>query len=328
MSQARHGERPAAGYTELYLTGELARRAETLATLLERCRLCPCGCGADRRSGLGRCATPAMPVVASYGPHFGEEPPISGRRGSGTIFLANCNLRCMFCQNADISQRPKEFIGGETSVGWLAGAMLDLQERGCHNINWVSPTHQVPQLVAALRDAAARGLTIPIVYNTNAYDSTEVLSLLDGVVDIYMPDLKYADEETASRLSRVPDYPRIARAAVAEMYRQVGADWRVAEDGTLTRGLLVRLLVLPRRLAGVDDSLRWLAEGLSPAVTVSLLSQYRPHHFAARAGRLPDVARPITPSEYAEALAALARWNRSPHTLIQPYLGRDLAAQP
>jgi putative pyruvate formate lyase activating enzyme len=312
----------APGYLRLLATGELSRRVAELDRLLEACEVCPCACGVDRRRALGRCASPAEPVVASWGPHFGEEPPISGTRGSGTVFLANCNLRCVFCQNADISQRPKQFIGAAVTRAALAGVMLELQDAGCHNVNWVSPTHQVPQLVGALEIAARRGLRVPVVYNSNAYDSLAVLRLLDGVVDVYMPDLKYADADSGAELSRVPDYPAVARAALREMYRQVGASWRLADDGTLQRGLLVRILILPRGRAGVEASLRWLAEELSPEVTVSLMSQYRPCHFAARPGRYPAVARPVSPSEYHAALEALTRWNRSEHTMAQPYVPR------
>ncbi len=308
-------------YLALAASGELGRRAEQLEALLAPCRLCPRNCQVDRHRELGRCVTPATLLVASWGAHFGEEPPISGSRGSGTIFLANCNLRCVFCQNHDISQQPKAFRGREGSVEALAAIMLELQGEGCHNINWVSPSHQVPQLVRALALAAPAGLRIPIVYNTNAYDSLETLRLLDGIVDIYLPDLKYAAAPQAARLSRVPDYPEVARQALREMYRQIGDAWFEDGDGALRRGLLVRLLVLPHGLAGVEESLQWLAEELSPQVAVSLMSQYRPAHFAARPGRYPDLHRPITPSEYHAALAALSRTNRSPNTYVQPYLG-------
>jgi len=309
-------------YLALAARGELRRRAAACAELLAPCRLCPRRCGVDRHVSLGTCATPAAPVVASWGPHHGEEPPISGSRGSGTIFLANCNLRCVFCQNSDISQRPRDFVGRATTPDTLAAAMLELQAEGCHNINWVSPTHQVPALLAALELAVAAGLSIPIVYNTNAYDSPEVLALLDGVVDVYMPDLKYADAAVGARLSRVPDYPEAARRALVEMYRQIGDDWIEDACGAVQRGILVRLLVLPHDLAGVETTLAWLAENLSPRVAVSLMSQYRPAHWAARPGRYPELRRPITPSEYQAALAALARHNRSPNTFVQPYLGR------
>jgi len=308
-------------YRTLLFTGELAARAAALETMQEHCRLCPCECGVDRRRELGRCATPAAPVVASYGPHHGEEPPISGSRGSGTIFLANCNLRCAFCQNHDISQRPKDFMHGETTVEELAAIMLELQRHGCHNVNWVSPTHQAPQLVRALGVAAQHGLSLPVVYNTNAYDSLDVLRLLDGIIDIYLPDLKYADETLAWDHSHVHDYPALARAAIAEMFRQVGARWH-EEDGVLRRGLLVRILVLPNGLAGAEDSLRWIDEELSPEVAVSLMSQYRPAHFAARPGRFPELARPLAAREYRAALRALERHNSSPSTYVQPFLGR------
>jgi putative pyruvate formate lyase activating enzyme len=309
----------APGYRRLMVTGQLATRVRALRALERSCTLCPRECGVDRATTLGRCVTGDRPVVASWGPHLGEEPPVSGSRGSGTVFLANCNLRCVFCQNADISQRPKDYMGRAITPEALAAAMLELQEDGCHNVNWVSPTHQVPQLVEALAIAAARGLALPIVYNTNAYDSPAVLRLLDGIVDVYMPDLKYADEPVARTLSRVPDYPAVARAAIAEMHRQVGSAWRTDDEGVLLRGMLVRILVLPRDRAGVAASLRWLAEELSPAVAVSLLAQYRPCHFAARPGRVPDVARRITPSEYAAALDALREWNESAESLVQPY---------
>jgi len=292
--------------------------------MLSACRVCPCRCGVDRHVGLGRCATPATALVASWAPHFGEEPPLSGQQGSGTIFLANCNLRCVFCQNHDISQAPKDFIGASQSHQTLAAIMLELQRAGCHNINWVSPTHQVPQLVRALAIAARNGLSLPVVYNTNAYDSLEVLRLLDGIADIYLPDLKYADEREARRLSRVPDYPAVARAALSEMYRQIGPAWEEEEDGILRRGILVRLLILPGGLAGIEDSIRWLAEELSPDVAVSLMSQYRPAHFAARPGRFPDLDRRITATDHARAIEALARFNRSQHTYVQPHFGAAL----
>lgn len=310
------------GYVALLESGELAARAAAFERLLAPCLLCPRGCGVDRRAALGSCATPAEPVIASWGPHLGEEPPLSGSRGSGTIFLANCNLRCVFCQNAEISQRPRAFVGRAVTPERLAEVMLELQDDGCHNLNWVSPTHQAPQLVRALSLAARRGLRLPIVYNTNGYDSVELLRLLDGVVDVWLPDLKYADEGAARRLSRVAGYPDAARAAVAEMFRQVGPAWELDREGTLRRGLLVRVLALPHDLAGVAATLRWIAEALSPDVAVSLMGQYRPAHLAALPGRYPEVARPLAPSEYHSALQALAQLNRCPETLVQPFLGR------
>ncbi len=200
-----------AGYVRLARTGDLADRASRLDSLLHDCTVCPRECLVDRRREVGECGTGADAIVASWSPHHGEEPVISCRRGSGTVFLANCNLRCAFCQNHDISQRPRGFARAAIADEELAAIFIDLQDRGCHNLNWVSPSHQVPQLVRALAIAATRGLSIPVVYNSNGYDSVEVLRLLDGVVDIWMPDLKYADPATGCRLSGVTDYPAVAR---------------------------------------------------------------------------------------------------------------------
>jgi putative pyruvate formate lyase activating enzyme len=309
------------GYRRLLASGELERRVARLEAMLESCELCPRCCRVDRRRELGRCFTGVEPIVASWGPHMGEEPPISGRRGSGTVFLANCNLRCAFCQNADISQRPSHHIGHTSSVAELAAAMLQLQADGCHNINWVSPTHQAAALVRALALAAENGLSVPIVYNSNGYDAVAVLALLDGVVDIYMPDLKYADALTAQELSGIADYPGAARGALTEMFRQVGDSWDIAPDGTLRRGLLVRVLILPGDLAGVAESLCWLSEALSPLVTVSLMSQYRPCHRAGRVAEHPELRRTINREEHLGALVALERFNKSPHTLVQGFVG-------
>ena len=302
-------------------TGELAYRAERLEALYACCELCPRKCRIDRRSDLGACRTPAVPVVASWGPHMGEEPPLSGSRGSGTIFLANCNLTCAYCQNADVSQSPGAWAGDATTAMDVARIMLELQACGCHNVNWVSPTHQVPALVRALTLAAGDGLVLPVVYNSNGYDAPEALRLLDGVIDIYMPDLKYAAARTGSALSGVPDYPAAARAAIAEMFRQVGAAWEIAPDGTLRRGLLVRQLVLPDELSGTSESLLWLAEELSPDIAVSLMCQYRPHHRATQLAGYPGLRRTVSRDEWKAALSALARSNRSPHTLVQQYRG-------
>lgn len=304
-------------YIRLARTGQLRQRVEALDELLESCTVCPRECRVDRRVGLGTCATGAAAVVASWTPHFGEEPVISGSRGSGTVFLANCNLRCVFCQNHDISQRPKAFMGCSISHQELAAIYLGLQDRGCHNINWVSPSHQAPQLVRALAIAADRGLSIPIVYNSNAYDGLDTVRLLDGIVDVYMPDLKYSDATAGSTGSRVPDYPERARRALAEMYRQVGHEWHLGPDGALLRGLLVRILVLPNDLAGVEESLSWIAEELSPHVTISLMAQYYPSHLAARTSRYPLLARTISAGEWASALSALERHMAGDRHFIQ-----------
>jgi putative pyruvate formate lyase activating enzyme len=296
-----------AGYVRLARRSELADRAERLDALLADCTVCPRECHVDRRRELGECATGADAVVASWNSHHGEEPVISGHRGSGTVFLANCNLRCMFCQNHGISQRPRTFSGKAIADDELAAIFIELQDRGCHNVNWVSPTHQVPQLVRALEIAAARGFSLPIVYNSNGYDSVEVLRLLDGVVDIWMPDLKYAEPAAACRLSAVDDYPLRARAALAEMFRQVGDTWELGPEGELRRGLLVRMLVLPENLAGIDDNLQWVAENLAPKIAISLLAQYRPVHRVPRIPAFSDLNRPITREEWHEAVEALHR---------------------
>ncbi len=307
------------GYARLARTGELEERVAALRALLSPCTVCPRACRVDRLGGeLGTCATGPDPVVASWTPHFGEEPVISGRRGSGTIFLANCNLRCVFCQNHDISQRPKTFMRAACSVEELARIHLELADRGCHNVNWVSPTHQVPQLVEALAVAARRGLSLPVVYNTNAYDSVEVLRLLEGIVDVWMPDLKYASPETGLECSRVPDYPERARTALAEMFRQVGDAWELAPDGTLRRGMLVRILVLPNDLAGVEESLRWIAGTLSPRVAISLMAQYYPTHLV-RTGRYPLLERTISAGEWGRALEALQRYMEGDRHWVQDY---------
>ena len=296
-----------AGYVRLHRNGELANRVRGLEAMLGRCALCPRECQVDRHTEVGTCATGEEAIVASYNLHFGEEPVISGRRGSGTVFLANCNLRCVFCQNHDISQPPSGLVGNGLPAETLAAIFLDLQDRGAHNINWVSPSHQVPQLVRALEIATGRGLALPIVYNSNGYDSVDTLRILDGIVDIYMPDLKYADPATGCRLSGVEDYPARARDALAEMYRQLGNDWVLAPDGALQRGLLIRMLVLPDGLAGIEDSLQWVATELSPDVAVSLLAQYHPAHLAATTPDFPELGRRITGEDWREAVAAVER---------------------
>jgi putative pyruvate formate lyase activating enzyme len=231
-----------------------------------------------------------MPKVASWGLHFGEEPPISGTRGSGTVFFSGCPLRCVFCQNYPISQLAN---GNEVSIEWLAVRMLDLQNRGAHNINFVTPTHYVPQIVEALAVAVSRGLSIPIVYNSSGYEDLETLRLLDGVVDVYLPDMKYGDDEQAARCSSAPGYVSVNRAAVAEMYRQVG-DLFLDGEGIAVRGLIVRHLVLPGNIAGTRMVLEFVAS-LSPTVTIALMSQYFPAH---EAPGIPGLDRKLTREEY------------------------------
>jgi putative pyruvate formate lyase activating enzyme len=251
----------------------------------------------DRVAGeVGVCRIGRRAVVASYGPHFGEEAPLVGSRGSGTIFFSGCNLRCLFCQNSDISQSRE---GAEVSPERLAAVMLDLQRQGCHNLNFVTPTHVVPQLLEAVELAAGEGLRLPLVYNCGGYESLATLRLLDGVVDIYMPDAKYDDAAVGERLSGAPNYPAVNRAALAEMHRQVG-DLALDERGVAVRGLLVRHLVLPENLAGTAGIMAFLGE-LSRNTYVNVMAQYRPCH---RAYQEPILGRRPTPEEYAAALRA------------------------
>ena len=284
-------------YLRLLRAGELKARVEQAHRQLEACDICPRQCGVDRlTSAKGTaCHTGERALVSSYGPHFGEEAPLVGSGGSGTIFFTWCNLNCQFCQNADISQLGH---GDEVDSEELAVMMLQLQATGCHNINFVSPTHIVPQILAGVLIAAEAGLRIPLVYNTGGYDSIETLRLLDGVFDIYMPDMKYSDEATAYRLSRVRDYPVTNRRAVAEMFRQVG-DLQLDGQGIAYRGLLVRHLVLPARLAGTAEIVRFLAEDVSKGTYINVMGQYRPCY---KAHKLPALNRRTTHSEYAEAV--------------------------
>ena len=297
-------ERPS--YLRLFETGELLRRVESLETLLERCTVCPRDCLNNRLNDeLAACYSGRLPVVSAYTAHFGEEPALVGTHGAGNIFFGNCNLRCVYCQNYQISQTHKEQIKNEVTHERLASMMLELQERGCHNINFVSPTHFAPQMARAILLAAERGLRLPIVYNTNAYDSVEVLKLLDGIVDVYLPDLKYAEDEAGYAYSKVKNYALHARRAIAEMYRQTGSQLRFGADGLLKRGLVVRLLVLPNELAGVRESLEWIRDVLSPRVAVSKMAQYYATNRAATDSRYTLLSRRITESEWLRALSAL-----------------------
>ena len=294
------------GYVALLESGELERRVEELYALLRACTVCPRDCGNDRLAGvLASCASGEHPIVSAYTPHFGEEPSLSGTRGAGNIFFGNCNLRCVYCQNYQISQDYPTQKTNEVTVERLAEMALELQARGCHNIGFVSPTHFAPQMARAVLIAARRGLRLPIVYNTNAYDSVEVLKLLDGVVDVYLPDLKYADEAAGALYSKVPEYPARSRAALLEMFRQKGSRLDLDDDGLLRGGLLVRMLVLPNGAGGVADSLSWIAETLSPKVAVSLMAQYYPIHRAASNDKYAALNRSITAEEWEEALEAL-----------------------
>src|ERR671938_125044 len=293
-------------YLALYESCELEKRVQALEKLLFSCTICPHDCGNNRmKDELARCYSGRLPIVSSYTQHFGEEPALVGTEGAGNIFLGNCNLRCVYCQNYQISQAHKEQIKNEVTHERLAEMMLELQARGCHNINFVSPTHFAPQMARAVLIAAARGLRLPIVYNTNAYDSVEVLRLLDRVVDVYLPDLKYADSSEGYAYSKVPNYTEHARAALKEMYRQTGDGLVFGGDGTLRRGLVVRLLVLPNDIAGVRDSLEWIRDELSPRVAISLMAQYYATNKAAGDERYTLLSRRITEGEWWRAVSLL-----------------------
>ena len=293
----------APSYLALLRTGELGRRAAAALGHLHACDLCGRRCGADRVDGAvrGACHTGARAVVASFGPHHGEEEPIRGTRGSGTVFFSYCNLACDFCQNSGLS---RVGAGREATPHALSGIFLALQEAGCHNVNLVSPTHVLPQILEALALAARNGLSLPLVWNTGGYDSLEALALLDGVVDVYMPDMKYGDAETALRLSGIPDYPAVNRAAVREMHRQVG-DLLLDGEGVAVRGLLVRHLVLPGGLAGSEEVFRFLAGEVSRGTWLNVMDQYHP---AFRARLHPPLDRRPTPEELAEVRALAARY--------------------
>ncbi len=295
-----------ASYLGLLRTGELCRRVASLEALLERCTVCPRDCLNNRlKDDIAACYSGRLPIVSSYTAHFGEEPPLVGTHGAGNIFFGNCNLRCVYCQNYQISQTHKEQIKNEVTHERLAEMMLELQTRGCHNINFVSPTHFAPQMARAILIAAEQGLRLPIVYNTNAYDSVEVLKLLDGIVDVYLPDLKYAEDESGYLYSKVRGYRECSRAAIAEMYRQAGDELVYDEDGLLKRGLLIRLLVLPNDIGGVRESLRWIHDELSPRVAVSLMAQYYPTNVAGTNQRYTLLSRRIRETEWLRAVAAL-----------------------
>ena len=294
-------------YLTLLAENKLEERVRSLEELLRSCTVCPKDCGNDRIADeIAACYSGRLPIVSSYTAHFGEEPVLSGTRGAGNIFFGNCNLRCVYCQNYQISQTWKQQRRNEVTHERLAEMMLELQERGVHNIGFVSPTHFAPQMARAILIAARQGLRLPIVYNTNAYDSIEVLRLLDGIVDIYLPDLKYADSEAGFQFSKVRDYAIHARAAVKEMHRQMGDGLVFGEDGLLKRGLLIRLLVLPNDIAGIEENLRWIRDELSPRTAISLMAQYYATNKAATDERYILLSRRISEGEWFEAVSLLA----------------------
>lgn len=282
-------------YLNLYKTGELGRKIKQALKLMETCFLCPRGCKANRlKNEQGYCKTGRKAKIYSFAAHSGEEPPISGTAGSGTIFFARCSMSCVYCQNYEFSQKEG---GREADAGELARCMLSLQKIGCHNINLVTPTHVMPQILEALPIAISAGLNIPLVYNTGGYELPEVIKLLEGIVDIYLPDMRYSGEKEAIELSSAPGYPENNRASVKEMHRQVGVA-RFEDSGTIRSGLIIRHLVLPESLSGTESTMRFIAEKLSLETYISLMSQYAPYHLAPRH---PQINRKLYEEEYAEA---------------------------
>jgi putative pyruvate formate lyase activating enzyme len=283
----------APGYLALYETGELQRRAAALERLLSRCTLCPRDCLVNRLGGeLGLCRAADRLRIAAAFPHFGEEPPLVGQGGSGAVFVSWCNLLCQFCQSWEVNHRGE---GVAVSASELADIMLDLQARGCHNINFVTPTHYAPQLIAALPLAVERGFRLPLVYNCGGYEALEVIQLLDGIVDIYLPDIKFLAARASERyLDGAVDYPEVVRTVLKEMHRQVG-ELVIDERGIAQRGLLVRHLVMPSMTADSEAILRFIAGELSPQTYVNIMDQYRP---CFQAWRSPEIARRTTREEH------------------------------
>ena len=281
---------------DLYRDGRLDAKCREAEVLLSSCCLCPRQCGVDRTHGQkGFCRSGCLPIVSSYNAHMGEEPPISGSKGSGTIFFANCNMACAYCQNWPISQLGQ---GQKVSFERLAGMMLELQERGCHNINFVTPSHMTAQILLALPIAVKQGFNLPLVYNSSGYDAQISLKLMDGVVDIYLPDIRYCDPDASERYSQAPDYPAVCRAALREMWRQAGA-LQTDREEIAQKGMIIRHLVLPNQLSQTREALSFLAGEISPAVHLSLMAQYFPAH---QTKSMPELDRRLTSGEYREAL--------------------------
>ncbi len=284
-------------YERLEIEGKLAQRVKQAYALFEHCQLCPRKCGVNRQKGeKGFCRAPVKPVIFSYHPHFGEEMSLVGSKGSGTIFFSNCNLRCVFCQNWPISHEGR---GKEIQDEDLADMMLHLQKIGCHNINLVTPTHVMPNILSATRSALKKGLHIPLVYNTSGYERLEILKLLDGIVDIYLPDMKYMDTDKSSKYSAgASDYPEVTKKAIVEMHRQVGV-LKLDNQGIAIRGVIIRHLVMPNRVAGTEKLVKWVAEALPKSTYVNIMAQY---HVEYKAYDYPEIARGITVQEFLEAM--------------------------
>lgn len=301
MAEKDPAQKFEAAYLDTYRRGLLQDKIEKAFQILESCTVCPRRCNINRLKGeKGVCEAGLEPTVSSYSPHFGEESPLVGRHGSGTIFLAHCNLRCSFCQNYSISHIGE---GQKVSYKRLAGMMVELQNLGCHNINFVSPSHYVPQILKSLPPAIEAGLSVPLVYNSGGYDALEILRLLEGIIDIYMPDFKFSLSEPAEEFCHAPDYPQAAKTAIKEMHRQVG-DLVLDERGIALRGLLVRHLVLPGGLAGTEDVMRFLALNISKKTYVNIMDQYHPCGDVAWSSLL---GRRITAREFEDALDAAQR---------------------
>ncbi|MFA5177475.1 MAG: radical SAM protein [Candidatus Omnitrophota bacterium] len=289
-------------YLESFHNQHLDKIIKQLFQGLGSCAICPRKCRVNRIQDIqGFCRTGLKPKLYSYMAHQGEEPPVSGTKGSGTIFFSNCNMACVYCQNYEFSQSGQ---GREVGFEELAGFMLELQRAGCHNINLVTPTHILPQILKSLKIAISAGLSIPLVYNTSGYELPEVIKLLEGIVDIYMPDMRYSDEEAAIRFSASPGYPQYNREAVKEMHRQVGSA-QIDENGIIRRGLIIRHLVLPNNAAGTEKTLRFISEELSRDTYVSLMSQYLPYH---KAGGFKEINRRLTIKEYTEAQSIMEKY--------------------
>ncbi|MBN1870400.1 MAG: radical SAM protein [Candidatus Omnitrophica bacterium] len=302
-------------YLKLHKRGELKKRGEALWAMMSQCRLCPRECGTNRFENKGFCHSTDQLQIASYHPHFGEERPLVGRGGSGTIFLSNCSLRCVFCINWEISQGGE---GGIVSLDDMAGMMLALQSRGCHNINIVTPTHYSPHILLALDKAAAKGLRIPLVWNTCGWEKVEVLRKLDGIVDIYLPDFKYADSRMAAKYSSDASfYPEVTKQALLEMHRQVGVA-KPAKNGLMRRGLMLRHLVMPNNVSGTKEVLQWVAANLPKDTYINLMSQYTPIY---KAHQYPDISRTITEREYSDAV----RWAKEAGLTNVDYQWRSFA---
>jgi len=283
-------------YIALFEKGELGQRVRLLQEFLKECRLCPRECRVNRLKGeIGYCGTGSELMVSSAFPHFGEESPLVGNQGSGTIFLTHCNLRCIFCQNYDISHLGR---GEHITTSEMALAMFKLQEMGCHNINFVTPTHYAPQIVTSLPEAIEMGLRLPIVYNCSGYESIEVIQLLEGVVDIYMPDVKFMDEKYSKQFSNAPDYPEVIKKVLKEMHRQVG-DLKTNSKGIAERGLLIRHLVMPGGVASSEAVLKFISDEISVHSYVNIMDQYRPEY---RAHEYSEINRRVTHKEYMEAV--------------------------